>query len=148
MDVISENCARVGGQKWWRILVAHDIRKQKSYRLQPLVGARPDRRKETNSAARGKNLQNWKYLYNQIPIQETKTIVWKKPNFFFKDSVETKSSSKLGKEVKFSWKWPNWEQATQKVLGRVTLSYIQNEVRKADYYFSSEAEVRTNFSFS
>ena len=48
VDVISENCARVGGQKWWRILVAHDIRKQKSYCLnRPLGGARSDRTKET-----------------------------------------------------------------------------------------------------
>ena len=63
-----------------RALVAHDIRKQKSYRLnRPLGGARPDRTKETksqlNSAAGGKNGQNWRYLYNQIPIQETKTMV-------------------------------------------------------------------------
>ena len=29
----------------------------------------------------GKNLQNWKYLYSQIPMQEVIKMVWKKPNF-------------------------------------------------------------------
>ena len=33
VDVVSENCARVYGPKSWRMLVAHDGRKQKSYRL-------------------------------------------------------------------------------------------------------------------
>ena len=28
MDVVSENCARVDGRKSWRMLVAHDGRKQ------------------------------------------------------------------------------------------------------------------------
>ena len=33
VDVLSENCVRVDGRKSWRMLVAHDSRKQKSYRL-------------------------------------------------------------------------------------------------------------------
>ena len=34
LDVVSENqCARVDGRKSWSMLVAHDSRKQKSYRL-------------------------------------------------------------------------------------------------------------------
>ena len=28
----------------------------------------------------GKSLQNWKYLYSQIPIQEVIKMVWKKAN--------------------------------------------------------------------
>ena len=37
MDVVSENCPRVDGQKSWCMLVAHNSRKQKSYLLhQPL----------------------------------------------------------------------------------------------------------------
>ena len=33
VNMVSENCARVDGPKSWRMLVAHDSRKQKSYRL-------------------------------------------------------------------------------------------------------------------
>ena len=33
VDVLSENCARVDGRKSWRMIVAHDSRKQQSYRL-------------------------------------------------------------------------------------------------------------------
>ena len=33
VDVLSENCACVDGWKSWRMLVAHDSRKQQSYRL-------------------------------------------------------------------------------------------------------------------
>ena len=30
VNVVSENCARVDGRKWWRMLVAHDSRRQQS----------------------------------------------------------------------------------------------------------------------
>ena len=33
VDVLSENGARVDGRKSWSLLVAHDSREQKSYRL-------------------------------------------------------------------------------------------------------------------
>ena len=50
-----------------------------------LADIRTDRTKDTELSwiplLVGKNLQNWKYLYSQIPIQEAKTMVWKKANF-------------------------------------------------------------------
>ena len=50
-----------------------------------LVSVRVQKTKGTEieliPATRGRNLQNQKYLNTQIPLQGTKTIVWKKLNF-------------------------------------------------------------------
>ena len=61
-----------------------------------LGGGRPDRTKDTEASwihlRVERNLQNWKYLYPQIPIQQGKTsqtMVWKKPNFPKIPSKET-----------------------------------------------------------
>ena len=63
-----------------------------------LGGVRNDRTKDTELSwiqlRVEKNLQNWKYLYSQIPIQEGKTMVWKKANF----------PKILSKEI-LVWKW-------------------------------------------
>ena len=102
------------------MLAAHDSRKQKSYCLNlPLGGARSDRTKETkiqlNSAARGKKLQNWKYLYNQITIQETKTMVER--NIIFPRFCRKKLQFKIGKESEIQLKMAQLRTKISKGVG-------------------------------
>ena len=47
----------------------------------------------------GKNLQNWKYLYSQIPIQEVIKMVWKKPNL---TKILSKETLRWKLEIKVS----------------------------------------------
>ena len=51
-----------------------------------LGGGRTDRTKDTELSwiqlrVEKSDLQNWKYLFTQISIQDGKTMVWKKANF-------------------------------------------------------------------
>ena len=62
------------------------MRKSKSSEVVELIEQKIPKLVEFSCSVE-KVLQNCKYLYSQIPMQEGTTMVWKKP-FFFKDSVE------------------------------------------------------------
>ena len=129
------------------MLVAHVSRKQKSYRLNlPLRGARPDRTKETkiqlNSAARGKNLQNWKYLYTKFLYKKLKQ--WFERNLSFLRFCRKKLQFKIRKVSEIQLKMAQLRTKNSKGVG--SRGNKLNLMRYARLIII-QAKVRTNFSF-